>query len=61
MSRLRERSTEVFDLVGRWDETLSAAEDWDLADRTRAAGVEIAGLLLDLARRGQDLATDSVR
>ncbi len=34
--------TEVFDLVGRWDETLSAAEDWDLADRTRAAGVEIA-------------------
>jgi glycosyltransferase involved in cell wall biosynthesis len=34
--------TEVFDLVGRWDETLTAAEDWDLADRTRAAGVAIA-------------------
>lgn len=33
---------EVFDAVGRWDETLTAAEDWDLADRTRAAGVGIA-------------------
>lgn len=33
---------ELFDLVGRWDETLTAAEDWDLADRTRAAGVQIA-------------------
>jgi glycosyltransferase involved in cell wall biosynthesis len=33
---------ELFDLVGRWDETLTAAEDWDLADRTRAAGVGIA-------------------
>ncbi len=33
---------EVFELVGRWDETLTAAEDWDLADRTRAAGVGIA-------------------
>lgn len=34
--------TEVFERVGRWDETLTAAEDWDLADRTRAAGVVIA-------------------
>lgn len=33
---------EVFRAVGRWDETLTAAEDWDLADRTRAAGVGIA-------------------
>lgn len=33
---------ELFDLVGAWDETLTAAEDWDLADRTRAAGVGIA-------------------
>ena len=33
---------EVFDSVGRWDETLTAAEDWDLADRTRSAGVPIA-------------------
>ena len=33
---------ELFDLVGGWDETLTAAEDWDLADRTRAAGVGIA-------------------
>jgi glycosyltransferase involved in cell wall biosynthesis len=33
---------ELFDLIGRWDETLTAAEDWDLADRTRAAGVGIA-------------------
>ncbi len=33
---------ELFDLVGRWDETLTAAEDWDLADRTRAAGIRIA-------------------
>ena len=33
---------DLFDLVGRWDETLTAAEDWDLADRTRAAGVGIA-------------------
>ena len=33
---------DLFDLVGRWDETLTAAEDWDLADRTSAAGVGIA-------------------
>lgn len=33
---------ELFELVGAWDETLTAAEDWDLADRTRAAGVGIA-------------------
>ena len=33
---------EVFERVGRWDETLTAAEDWDLADRTRAAGIGIA-------------------
>lgn len=33
---------EAFAAAGRWDETLTAAEDWDLADRTRAAGVGIA-------------------
>lgn len=30
---------EVFDATGGWDETLTAAEDWDLADRTKALGV----------------------
>ena len=33
---------EVFAAVGGWDETLTAAEDWDLADRTRAQHVPIA-------------------
>ncbi|MGV1003898.1 MAG: glycosyltransferase family 2 protein [Candidatus Nanopelagicales bacterium] len=28
--------------TGGWDESLTAAEDWDLADRTRATGVRIA-------------------
>jgi glycosyltransferase involved in cell wall biosynthesis len=28
--------------LGGWDESLTAAEDWDLADRTRAAGTIIA-------------------
>ena len=32
----------ILDLVGRWDETLTAAADWDLSDRTRAAGVGVA-------------------
>jgi glycosyltransferase involved in cell wall biosynthesis len=29
----------VIDAVGGWDERLTAAEDWELADRIRAAGV----------------------
>lgn len=33
---------EVFERVGRWDETLTAAEDWDLSDRTKEHGVVIA-------------------
>ena len=32
---------EVFEAIGGWDETLTAAEDWDLADRTRALGVGV--------------------
>ncbi len=32
---------EVFDGVGRWSEHLTAAEDWDLADRCAAAGVVV--------------------
>ena len=28
--------------LGGWDERLTAAEDWDLADRTRATGTGIA-------------------
>ncbi len=31
----------VFEAIGGWDETLTAAEDWDLADRTKALGVGI--------------------
>lgn len=33
---------ELFELVGKWDETLTAAEDWDLSDRTRKHNVKIA-------------------
>ena len=33
---------DLFAKVGMWDETLTAAEDWDLADRTRAHDVKIA-------------------
>lgn len=33
---------EVLDVVGGWNEELTAAEDWDLADRVRAAGVAVA-------------------
>lgn len=33
---------EVYAATGGWDETLTAAEDWDLADRTRALEVGIA-------------------
>lgn len=32
---------EVFQGTGGWDETLTAAEDWDLADRTKALGTKI--------------------
>jgi glycosyltransferase involved in cell wall biosynthesis len=32
---------EVFDEVGGWDETLTAAEDWELSDRTKALNVVI--------------------
>ena len=32
---------DVIESVGGWDETLTAAEDWDLRDRTRAAGVHV--------------------
>lgn len=32
---------DLFWKVGGWDETLTAAEDWDLADRVKAAGVSI--------------------
>jgi len=32
---------EVFDATGGWDETLTAAEDWDLADRTKAIGTVV--------------------
>lgn len=32
---------EAFWRVGAWDESLTAAEDWDLADRTRDHGVRI--------------------
>lgn len=32
---------EVFEATGGWDETLTAAEDWDLADRTKALGTQI--------------------
>ena len=28
--------------LGGWDERLTAAEDWDLADRTRSAGIVVA-------------------
>ena len=31
----------VIDAVGGWNEQLVAAEDWDLADRTTAAGIQI--------------------
>jgi GT2 family glycosyltransferase len=33
---------ELIEQLGGWDETLTAAEDWDLADRTRATGTGIA-------------------
>lgn len=33
---------ELIERVGGWDETLTAAEDWDLSDRTRATGTSIA-------------------
>ena len=33
---------EVIESLGGWDERLTAAEDWDLSDRTRAAGVVVA-------------------
>lgn len=33
---------EVYQATGGWDESLTAAEDWDLADRTRSLGVGIA-------------------
>jgi glycosyltransferase involved in cell wall biosynthesis len=32
---------EIFSRIGGWDETLTAAEDWELADRTRANDVRI--------------------
>lgn len=32
---------EVFEATGGWDETLTAAEDWDLADRTEALGTVV--------------------
>ena len=32
---------EVIETVGGWDESLTAAEDWDLRDRPRAAGVHV--------------------
>ncbi len=32
---------EVFEATGGWDETLTAAEDWDLADRTAALGTVV--------------------
>jgi glycosyltransferase involved in cell wall biosynthesis len=32
---------EVFEATGGWDETLTAAEDWDLADRTKALGTVV--------------------
>jgi glycosyltransferase involved in cell wall biosynthesis len=32
---------EVFVATGGWDETLTAAEDWDLADRTKALGTGV--------------------
>jgi len=32
---------EVFDAVGGWNENLTAAEDWDLDDRIRAAGTQV--------------------
>ena len=32
----------VIDAVGGWNEDLTAAEDWDLADRTRRAGIVVA-------------------
>jgi len=32
---------EVFDSVGGWNENLTAAEDWDLDDRIRAAGTDV--------------------
>mgnify|MGYP003413666581 FL=1 len=32
---------EVFDAVGGWNENLTAAEDWDLDDRIRAAGTKV--------------------
>ncbi|MFN8126977.1 MAG: glycosyltransferase [Candidatus Nanopelagicales bacterium] len=32
---------EVFEKVGGWDETLTAAEDWELSDRTKAHNVVI--------------------
>ncbi|RZU54381.1 glycosyl transferase family 2 [Krasilnikovia cinnamomea] len=31
----------VIEKLGGWNEALTAAEDWDLADRTRAAGVKV--------------------
>lgn len=33
---------EAFAATGGWNEDLTAAEDWDLADRTREAGIKIA-------------------
>lgn len=33
---------ELFTQIGGWDETLTAAEDWDLSDRTRALNIQIA-------------------
>lgn len=31
----------AWDRIGGWNEELTAAEDWDLADRTRDAGVQV--------------------
>jgi glycosyltransferase involved in cell wall biosynthesis len=31
----------LIETLGGWDESLTAAEDWDLADRTRAAGARV--------------------
>jgi glycosyltransferase involved in cell wall biosynthesis len=32
---------EVIERIGGWDESLTAAEDWELSDRMRAGGVQI--------------------
>ncbi|MEI6621041.1 MAG: glycosyltransferase [Actinomycetes bacterium] len=33
---------DAWDRIGGWNEELTAAEDWDLADRTHAAGVKVS-------------------